>query len=150
MIGKPHYIKLVRVLFAPPARVFCAWTDPAQLRLWFSPRGFEIEEYVGNVRPGDAWRIRMRSPQGTEYLSGGTCRELVAPAKLIYTHSWDDENEVRSPETTVSVEFAEFHGNTLLTFHQEVFPSAESRDSHEAGWCTCLEKLAEVLQESAK
>lgn len=146
-VGEPYYIKLTRIYDAPRARVFAAWTDRAQLKAWFAPRGFTIEEYSGDAKPGAAWRASMRSRQGGDYRSSGVCKEICAPEKIVYTHSWEDENDARSPETTVAVEFSEFHGKTILVFRQEVFPSAESRDSHEEGWCTCLERLAEHLGE---
>ncbi|MGI9306790.1 MAG: SRPBCC family protein [Gammaproteobacteria bacterium] len=146
-IGEPHFIKLVRIYDAPCERVFAAWTDKERLRRWFAPRGFTIEEYSGEGRPGAAWRVCFRSRQGGEYRSSGVCKEIAAPERVVYTHSWEDENDARSPETTVTVRFSELAGRTLLEFHQAVFPDAESRDRHEEGWCTCLERLAEHLDE---
>ncbi len=146
-VGEPNFIKLKRIYAAPRARVFAAWTERAQIEKWFAPRGFTIEEYAGAASPGVAWRAAMRSRQGGDYRSSGVCKEIIEPEKIVYTHSWEDENDARSPETTVTVEFSEFHGMTVLVFHQALFPTAESRDSHEEGWCTCLERLAEHLGE---
>ncbi|MGI9296415.1 MAG: SRPBCC family protein [Gammaproteobacteria bacterium] len=146
-VGEPHYIKLTRVFSAPREEVFSALADESHLRRWCAPRGFAVEECVAAKAPGDAWRLHMRSPKGNDYRSGGVCAEIAAPARLVYTHSWEDENDVRSPETTVTITLEEWAGKTLLTFHQGVFPSVESRDGHEEGWCTSLEKLAEHLGE---
>ena len=146
-VGEPYFIKLTRIYDAPRGRVFSAWTDRTRLVRWFAPRGFSVEEYSGGAAPGEAWRASMRSRRGGDYRSGGVCVEIKEPERIVYTHSWEDENDVRSPETTVSVGFSEFHGKTVLVFRQEGFPSAESRDVHEEGWCTCLERLAEHLDE---
>ena len=146
-VGEPYCIKLTRVFAASREEVFAALSEESRLRQWCSPRGFEVEECVAAREPGKAWRMHMLSPKGNDYRSGGVCKEASAPSRIVYTHSWEDENDVRSPETTVEISLEEWAGRTLLTFRQGVFPSAESRDGHEEGWCTSLEKLAEHLGE---
>ncbi|MGU9952300.1 MAG: SRPBCC family protein [Gammaproteobacteria bacterium WSBS_2016_MAG_OTU1] len=146
-IGEPYYIKLTRLYDASPAVVFSAWTDIAQLQQWFAPRSFTLEEYSGDIQVDGAWLARMISPQGADYSPGGTYREIVAPERLVFTQSWDDENGVRSPNTVVTVTLSEFGGKTLLVFYQEGFSTADSRNGHESGWCTCLERLQEHLED---
>ncbi len=146
-VGEPFFIKLKRVFAAPREEVFAALTDKNRLQEWCAPRGFVVEECVVARAPGDSWRLHIRSPKSNDYRSGGVCKESVPPSRLVYTHSWEDENEERSPETTVTITLDERDGGTFLTFHQAVFPSAETRDGHEEGWCTSLEKLAEHLGE---
>ena len=146
-VGEPYFVKLTRVFSAAREEVFAALSDEKRLRQWCAPRGFSVEECVCAKAPGDSWRLHMRSPKGNDYRSGGVCKESVPPSRLVYTHSWEDENDVRSPETAVTIALEEWAGKTILTFHQTGFPSAESRDGHEEGWCTSLEKLAEHLGE---
>lgn len=146
-VGEPYYIRLTRVFAASREEVFAALTDEARLREWCAPRGFAMEEYIWTQTPGDAWRRWLRSPKGNDYRSSGIYKESEVPSRLVYTHSWEDENDERSPETTVTITLEEWADKTLLVFHQGVFPSAESRDGHEEGWCTTLEKLAEHLGE---
>lgn len=144
-VGTPNFIKLVRIYDAPREQVFAAWTDSAQVARWCAPRGFHVTDQAVGGEPGKGWRLAMQKTGGGEYRSSGVYKEAVKPERLVYTHSWEDENDERSPETTVHIEFEDRGGQTLLTFRQDGFPSEESRDGHEEGWCTCLEKLAEHL-----
>ena len=42
---------------APAAKVFAAYTDPALIPKWWSPRGGSIRVDTLDVRPGGAWRF---------------------------------------------------------------------------------------------
>ncbi len=53
-----------RMIDAPRAMVFQAWTDPKQIARWWGPKGFTTVDYDIDVRPGGAYRLRMRSPEG--------------------------------------------------------------------------------------
>lgn len=147
MVGEPHFIKLVRVLSASREAVFAALSEEEQLRQWCAPRGMTVSHCVAGAGEGAAWRVEMQSSKGAEYRSSGVCSEIVPLSRIVYTHSWEDENDERSPETVVTIELEELAGRTLLTFSQHGFPNAEARDGHEEGWCTALEKLAEHLGE---
>ena len=50
-----------------------------------------------------------------------------------------------SPETLLTVSFAEHGGKTRLTVHQAVFESVTARDLHNGGWSSSLDRLAEFL-----
>ena len=43
-------------------------------------------------------------------------------------------------ETTVTITFAEAHGQTIQTFHQTPFANPERRDSHVTGWSGLLDR----------
>ena len=47
-------VVITRVVDAARERVFAAWTDPAQLPLWFGPDGYRIETASIDLRPGVA------------------------------------------------------------------------------------------------
>lgn len=54
-----------RVLGAPPERVFRAFTDPADLRVWFpagAPDGSELTRCESDPVPGGAYRYEMVIP----------------------------------------------------------------------------------------
>jgi uncharacterized protein YndB with AHSA1/START domain len=60
-------IVLCRVINAPRERVFAAWTDPNQIKQWFSPAGFTAETLECDIRPGGLWRFVYTAPDGTTY-----------------------------------------------------------------------------------
>ena len=73
---------VTRVLDATPENVFDAWTDPKQMEQWWGPKCFTNPVCELDVRPGGAWRIVMRGPDGMEYECGGVYSEVVKPERL--------------------------------------------------------------------
>jgi uncharacterized protein YndB with AHSA1/START domain len=80
----------------------------------------EIADGELDLRVGGGWRVTMQEPDGgRKYIAVGTYREVVPPERLVYTHSWEtDENPV---ETVVTVEFHEEGDTTRIVFRQEGF-----------------------------
>jgi Uncharacterized conserved protein len=70
-----HRSKL-RFISAPPARVYNAWTDPAQLRQWFGPENVRTRNITADVRVGGKYRWDLTSPEGEEMSAFGEYREL--------------------------------------------------------------------------
>ena len=60
---------LTRLIDAPRATVFRAWTDPDLLKRWFAPRPYTTPVAELDVRPGGASLVVMRSPEGREILN---------------------------------------------------------------------------------
>ena len=51
----------IRRWFAvPPAAVYRAWTEPAALKRWWCPPGWEAAAVNIDLRIGGSWRIAMR------------------------------------------------------------------------------------------
>jgi len=134
-----------RTFDAPRTLVFAAWTEPQHLARWSCPRGFTFTDNAAELRVGGTFTARMRSAQGTDHRLRGVYREIVPPERLVFTHSWVDENGQAGPETIVTVTLTERNGRTDMTFHQGIFDSVSSRDGHEQGWSSCFERLAELL-----
>jgi uncharacterized protein YndB with AHSA1/START domain len=134
-------LSVSRVLPAPAAEVFAAWTDPDLLRQWMSPPGTIVSAVEADARPGGAFRLVMAG-QGQEIEHTGEYVEVSPPRRLSFT--W------RSPFTggadslvTVTLEprgEAETH---LLLVHERL-PSAAAA-SHQHGWGGLLQRLEEVL-----
>lgn len=138
-------LTIERVFDAPRSLVFDCWTRPEHLDVWSCPRGFRIGHSEGDLRPGGRWRVCMVAPDGAELWLGGVYRDIVPNELLVMTHVWDDEAGKPGHETLLTLRFEERGGKTLLTLHQAVFDSVESRDGHMGGWSECLDKLAEHL-----
>ena len=139
---------ITRVFDAPRPLVFKAWTKPEHLVRWWGPQGFTTPSCTMDVRPGGAFRLCMRSPEGTDHWLRGVYREIVEPERLVCTWAWEDAEGKPGHETLLTVSFAEHGGKTKLTLHQAVFESVTARDSHQGGWTECLDRLAEYLAEA--
>ena len=118
-------IELTRTLDAPRERVFEAWTDPAQIGLWWGPRGFTTTTKEMDVRPGGVWRFVMHGPDGTDYGDVVRYEEVVEPERLVYVHASDDDHEPQ--RFHVRVTFDDLEGRTRLTMRL-LFDTAEQRD----------------------
>ena len=59
-------LEIIRFINAPPARVYDAWTDPAQLREWFGPENVRTRSITADVRAGGKYRWDLTSPEGEE------------------------------------------------------------------------------------
>jgi len=136
---------LTRIIDAPRELVFRMWTDPAHLAKWWGPQGFTTPSCTMDVRPGGAWRICMRAPDGVDHWVQGVYREVVAPERLVYTFVWSDAAGKPHYETLVTVTFDERGDKTELTLHQSIFKSVAARDEHQGDWSKELQRFAEYL-----
>jgi uncharacterized protein YndB with AHSA1/START domain len=137
---------ITRVFAAPRRLVFKAWTDPGHLVHWLGPQGFTGTIMKMDVRPGGAYRLHMRGPEGDDHWAQGVYRAVVEPERLVMTRNWADaEGNPTSPETLLTVTFEELDGKTKLTLHQAGFESITARDAHRGGWNSSLDRLAEYV-----
>jgi uncharacterized protein YndB with AHSA1/START domain len=136
---------VTRILDAPRALVFKAWTEPDRAARWWGPQGFVTLYCKMDARPGGTFRVCMRSPEGTEYWKRGVYREVVEPERLVFNFAWEDADGKPGHETVVTVTFAEHGAKTKLTLHQGVFETVAARDSHEGGWTSTLQRLADYV-----
>lgn len=79
---------LSRVVDAPRARLWEAWTTPEQLKQWFVPKPWEIARVELDLRPGGVFHTVMRSPDGTEYDNPGIYLEIVPYERLVFTDAY--------------------------------------------------------------
>jgi len=138
-------LTITRVFDAPREVVFSAWTEAKQAAQWWGPQGFASISCDMDVRPGGAYRARMRSPEGKMHSRRGVYREVVAPERLVFTFAWEDTDGNLGHQTLVTVTFANRGGKTELTLHQALFETVEARDAHRRGWSSTLEHFAEYL-----
>ena len=136
---------LTRVFDAPRGLVFKVWTEPSHLVRWWGPAGFTTPSCQMDVRPGGAFRLCMRSPEGRDHWLRGAYREIAPPERLAYTWAWEDENGEPGHETLVTVILMDEGRRTRLRLHQALFESVTARDFHHEGWSGCLERLAGYL-----
>lgn len=155
---------LTRVFDAPPELVYKAWTDPALMARWWGPHEFTNPVCKLDVRPGGAYRIVLRSPEGKDYPTVGTYQEVVENERLIFSDTFDELpqewlDELRShlppgasksiPPDIVTATFEEQDGKTLLTvtsrFDTKALRDAIVQMGAVEGWSQSLDKLEELL-----
>lgn len=138
-------LTITRIFNAPRNLVFDAWSTPNHLKHWCYPHNFTVPFSEMDFRPGSAYRTCLRAPNGQDHWVQGIYREIVAPKRLVFTHAWEDDEGRPTLETLVTVTFEDLEDRAQLTFHQAAFDSAESRNSHRAGWTETLDNLETYL-----
>lgn len=82
---------LERVIAAPRARVWAAWTDPRNLPQWWGPEGFSCRTKRIDLRAGGEWVFDMIGPDGTVYPNHHRYGEMRAGERLSYTLLWGED-----------------------------------------------------------
>lgn len=75
----------------------------------------------------------------------GEYRELVPEKKVVFTWKWDDDDAWENYTSEVSVEFSDRDGGTELRLIHVQLPSEESRDRHNVGWNSVLDRLGKFV-----
>jgi uncharacterized protein YndB with AHSA1/START domain len=140
-------IVMTRVFDAPRDLVFEAHSSCEHLSSWWGPRRYEIISCDVDFRPGGAWRIVHRDPEGEEYAFRGEFREIVRPERIVWTFEFEGMPGNVSVETLT---LEESDGKTTLTA-TSVFDTVEARDGMlesgmETGAAETYDRLDEYLE----
>ena len=143
--GKPTIVTR-RVVAAPRALVFDAFTKPEHLRRWMGPRALAMVSCASDLRVGGAWRMVYRSPDGKELGFHGEFREIVRPERIVRTFVFEPFPDQEAVETFT---LAEKDGKTTVTT-LTVHKTLEGRDGHlahgmETGMTEGYARLDELL-----
>ena len=139
-IAAPPVVQVRRTIRAPRQRVFDAWTKADEIKIWHAPAGLTVSLAEIDLRPGGAYRIHMRSPDGKEHCVSGVYREVDPPKKVVYSWSWDGDHPVK--DSTVSLEFIERGDATEVVLSHAGITDAKERTGHESGWTSIMDKFA--------
>lgn len=118
-------IVVSRKFAAPRHKVFAAHTEPALLKRWFGPHGWQLVVCEIDLRPGGAWHYVMRGPDAEEMVLRGTYLEIDPPNRLVMTETNVDCDARAAHEALITLDLT---GDTLLT-NTARFPTSEIRDA---------------------
>jgi uncharacterized protein YndB with AHSA1/START domain len=110
-------VVLARVIDAPRALVYAAWTDPGQIPQWFGPEGMVIETKEIAIAPGGTWRFDMVAPDGTRYDSRMLFLRVEAHALIEVEYGSDQDNDPDKFRMLVTFD-EQNDGKTVLTLRQ--------------------------------
>lgn len=135
-------IVLRRTYNALAERVFRAWTDPVELKRWYSPEdGWTVGEVEVDLRVGGRFRITFGPPGEAPYIEAGEYREVVRRKRLVFAVTVSRRGQVIHEESVCTVEFIDLGGRTEVVLTDQG-PAAKE---HTTGWQTALEHLAHAL-----
>ena len=108
-MSETYELSVTKVIRAPRAKVFEAWTTPSWLERWYGLTD-EWQTPVAEVdlRVGGQYRLGLQPPGSGVFYEAGEYREVVAGERLVYTvvsTAWDGTQ-------TVTVEFRDHPDGT--------------------------------------
>ena len=124
-VEQPSPLEVVfsRVLDAPRELVWRMWSELEHIHEWYGPEGFTTTTFEFDFAPGGVWRHIMHGPDGTDYPTRITFREIDPPSRLVYDNSWDLPGAPLDFRVVVTLE--EIGNMTELSLHM-TFQSAEA------------------------
>ena len=141
-------LSLTRDIAATPEQLFRCWTEPALIRLWFTPPPWTVCHAEVDLRPGGASLIVMRGPDGQEMPCPGVYLDVERNRRLVstdaYTRAWEP---AAKPFMTLILTFDDLgHGLTRYTALARHWTVAD-RQTHaqmgfHEGWGVTTHQLA--------
>lgn len=141
---------LTRLIRATPDKLFRAWTEPALLMQWFTPKPWTVASAKVDLRPGGSSLIVMRDPDGNEYPNPGVYLEVVPNTRLVatdaYTEAWVPSAK---PFMTLILSF-EAEGDATRYTARARHWTKEDREAHEKmgfhqGWGIATDQLEALV-----
>lgn len=126
-------LRMSRVIKAAREDVFKAWTQPAMLACWWGNAGAKVD-----LKPGGAYRIEMKHPDGKISAAVGRYVEIDPPVRLVFTFNWEGD---AGAETVAHVEFKDVSGATEIVLTQDV---TENANACAAGWGGTFDRLEQL------
>ena len=150
-------IVINRVFNIPVHQVWRAITEPQEFKKWWGPKGFTCPSSRMEARVGGNYLNCMKSPDGKEFWSTGTVKELVVDKKLVLSDSFSDDKGNKKnasdygmegdwpDESTITFELEEADGATKLRLQHEGIPQ-EAHEDCKQGWNESFDKLEKNIK----
>src|SRR5258708_10646173 len=74
-----------KTIWASAERLFTAWTDPAQLELWWGPRGVQCTGAEVDLRIGGSQRLGHQFPHRKNFWGTGEFADIQTTPKRGFT-----------------------------------------------------------------
>ncbi len=82
---------ITRQFDAPREVLWKCFTEPERMQAWFGPKGSTVVASNMDLRVGGTYHGAMRDPAGRVMWAKFVYREIVAPERLVWVHSFSDE-----------------------------------------------------------
>ncbi|THV41983.1 SRPBCC domain-containing protein [Glycomyces buryatensis] len=150
-------LTLERIIRAPRAEVWKAWTDPASFEQWWIPAPMQCRVERFEARPGGALVTRM-SEDGTAFVPHLDASFLLVDEleRIVFTNAVDSAWRPAAPEPVVMTAEIIFGDHPDGTDYRVIVRHGDpaSRARHEKlgfaeGWGTVTGQLAALAEERA-
>lgn len=114
-----------RIIAAPVAAVWAAWTDPDALPVWWGPDGFSCRTTRIDLRDGGEWVFDMIGPDGTVFPNHHKDIRHRLMEQIDYTLLWGENGPKHADAST---RFEDLGDRTKVTLSM-TFVTAEEYET---------------------
>jgi uncharacterized protein YndB with AHSA1/START domain len=141
-----QFVDVDRVIDAPIADVYRAYTEPELVKQWLGPRNLTMDISEWDVRTGGNWAFVHNSPEGGHFGFRGTYHSVTPHDNIVQTFEFLGAPGHVSLER---VSFEDLGASTRVRIHA-VYQSVEDRDAMVAsgmgdGMTQGFERLDELI-----
>ena len=141
-----------RLLRAPRAKLWRAWSEPELLKEWWCPKPWTTELREFDLRPGGAFYTFMRGPDGGTSDNPGSFLEVVPQGRIVFTSMLTGGWRPNAPwlPFTAIITMAD-EGSATRYVATVMHPDPATRDKHDEmgfheGWGSCITQLDDLAQ----
>ena len=139
-------LTIEKVFNAPIQLVWDAWTQTEHILKWWAPNGMDIKAITHEFKVGGQWKYAMPMPDGNEFISEGTYKEIIALKKIVTSADFKPMTEGVELQA-----YFEADGNKTKFTFSVIHATAEYCKQQEEmgfynGWGSTLERLEKTLE----
>ncbi len=153
MTADSHDLTILRLINAPPSRVWRAWAMPEHLAKWWIPAPLACQVVRLDLRPGGGFETRMREGDGPWQPHLDACfLEVVPERRLVFTTCLSAGWRPAAPWLALTAIITlEAEGTGTRYSAQALHRSADDSRKHAElgfhdGWATAIAQLAELVE----
>ena len=127
--------------------VWDAWTQPEHILKWWAPNGMDIKVIEHEFKVGGKWKYAMPMPDGKDFISEGTYKEIIYLEKIVTSADFKPMNEGVELQTL----FEAYGDKTKFTFNVIHATPEYCKQQEEMGfyngWGSALDRLETFFSE---
>lgn len=149
MINETNALSISRLIDAPPAKVWKAWSKPEHLAKWWIPDPIQCKVIKLDLRPGGGFETRMSQDGGPFQPHVEACfLEIVPEQRMVWTTSLSEGWKPTEPwlALTAIISFTTEGRGTRYSarvLHKNAADSSKHEEmGFQEGWGTTIDQLA--------
>ncbi|GAA3598184.1 SRPBCC domain-containing protein [Flavivirga amylovorans] len=143
---KNRTLTIEKTFNAPLQLVWDAWTQSEHIVKWWAPQGMDIKVIEHDFKVGGTWKYAMPMPDGNEFISEGTYKEIIALKKIVTSADFKPMTE----NVELQAHFEADGEKTKFTFSvihaTEAYCKQQEDMGFYNGWGSALERLDKTLE----
>jgi uncharacterized protein YndB with AHSA1/START domain len=138
-------VTITRTFKAPIDLVWEAWTQADHIIKWWAPPGMDFKIIEHNFTEGGHWKYTMLMPNGSEFISEGTYKEIVPKEKIVTSADFKPMTEGVEMHMLFQTKGEETEFTFLVVHPTEAYKLAQEKMGIYNGWGSAFNRLENFL-----